>query len=490
MIPQDNSQDFFPQDVSADHPNCPSIAYFKIFLERFAIKELIEKHLTDPRKKEGDYSFCTLIKTVLANCLFLCGSQNSFQTTARKTGEQENNVAHFIGSENEKIPDPKTIDTVMRGLDYEGCNDILMDLFEKVRESKLFFNHPELIPDGEYHLGCDAETIHTYKPGCDHDCENCPYCLKRTRDKTVWYNHTVLVGSLVSPGGFKLPIYVHPIKAEAVREKESASDNEHKQECELSAFKVVARIIRERFPKLRICMLLDSLYANGPNIRLLNEINFNYFIVRKDGSMPTVGEDCDGLMKLPDHVENNHVFERFHDGKGNIIEKKYDFFNDIAYQDVKVHIIRFQEKRINSKLNKIETTYWEWISGEKITKKNVAKLSARARVRWEEEDQFNTAECRGFNMRHDYSRNPTAQMAWVVFLNLAIGLEHLFIYTTTSVRLRSKMSIRDYMADLFHEIRFICKSKIDSMVYSLGNIQFRFSPIRKMKTWIKMEQPG
>jgi hypothetical protein len=60
-------------------------------------------------------------------------------------------------------------------------------------------------------------------------------------------------------------------------------------------------------------------------------------------------------------------------------------------------------------------------------KKNVALKSARARLRWEEEDQFNTAECRGFNMRHDYSRNPTAQMTWVVILNIAIGLQHLFI---------------------------------------------------------------
>lgn len=165
------------------------------------------------------------------------------------------------------------------------------------------------------------------------------------------------------------------------------------------------------------------------------------------------------------------------------------FFNDIDYQDIKINIIRFQEKRINQKLNTIETTSWEWISKERITKKNVAKLSARARLRWEEEDQFNTAECRGFNMRHDYSRNPAAQMVWVVFLNLAIGLEHLFIYTTTSVRLRNKMSIRDYMADLFHEIRFICKNKIDNMIYSLGDIQFRFSLIRKIKTWIKIEQP-
>lgn len=489
-IVQDNPQDVYSQDFSDAHPNCPSIAYFRILLERFSLSESIETHLIDPRDKEGTYSFYTIIMTVLANCLFLCGSQNSFQTTARKTEEQESNLAHFIGSENGKLPDPKTIDAIMKEIDHEGCNNILMDLFEKVRESKLFFNHPELIPDGYYHFAFDAETIHTYKLGCDHDCENCPFCLKRTRDKAVWHHHTVLVVSLVSPGGFKLPIYVHPIRAEAVVNKESASDNEHKQECELSAFKIVARVIRNRFPKLKICVLLDSLYANGPNLDLLEELKFNYFIVRKDGSMSTVGEDCDGLMKLPDHMKNNNLFECFHDANGNITERIYDFFNDIDYHNRKINILRFTENRINGTTKKTETIRWEWISKENITKKNVAKLSARARLRWEEEDQFNTAECRGFNMRHDYSRHPVAQMAWVIFLNLAIGLEHLFIYTTTSVKLRKKMSIKDFMADLFHEIRFFCKNKIDQAVVSLEKIQFRFSFIRKIKIWIKIEQPA
>jgi len=487
-----NSPNNYVQELSDINANYSSITYFRVLLERFEWKKLIDKHLTDPRSNPG-HSLQTIITTVLANCLFLCGSQNAFHTTARKTEEQEANVAHFVGSENDKLPDEKTIHSVMKKIDYDDCNKILMDLFEKTRESKLFFNHPELIPDDQYHFAFDAETIHTYRPGCDHDCENCPFCLKRTRDKAIWYNHTVLIVSFVSPGGFKLPIYVHPIRKEAVKDKESSSDDVHKQQCELSAFKIVSKIIKNRFPKLKICLLLDSLYANGPVFDICEELKFNYFIVREDGSMKTVGEDCDGLMELSNHKEKNHLVECFHDGKGNTIERTYDFFNDIDYHGRKINIIRFEEVRDRCSKSgepEIEITRWEWIVKEKITRKNVAKKSARARLRWEEEDQFNTAECRGFNMRHDYSRNPTAQMAWVVILNIAIGLEHLFIYTTTAVKLRKKMSIMKFMADLFHEIRFYCKNKIDEAVNYVKNTQFRFSQIRKEKTWTKIEQPG
>jgi hypothetical protein len=210
-----------------------------------------------------------------------------------------------------------------------------------------------------------------------------------------------------------------------------------------------------------------------------------YFIVKKDGCMTTVGEDCDGLIKLTDHMETNHLVERFHDGKNNWIERTYDFFNEIDYQDKKINILRFHEKRTYAD-GSVETTKWVWISRDEITKKNVPRLTSRGRLRWEEEDQFNTAECRGFNMRHDYSRNPHAQMAWVAILNLAIALEHIFIYTSISVKLRKKMSIRDFMKDLFNEIRFFAREKIEDAVKLLANVQFRFSQIRKAKIWFKI----
>src|SRR5271170_259431 len=158
MIPSQVSlPNDYTQELSAANANYPSIAYFEVLLERFGWKELIEKHLKDPRSKPGIHSLYTVITTVLANCLFLCGSQNAFHTTARKTEEQEGNVAHFVGSENDKLPDEKTIHAVMKEIDYDDCNKILMDLFEKTRESKLFFNHPELIPDDEYHFAAEEE---------------------------------------------------------------------------------------------------------------------------------------------------------------------------------------------------------------------------------------------------------------------------------------------------------------------------------------------
>ena len=62
----------------------PSIAYFGALLKRLGIRDLIEKHIVEPRKQEGEYSLYTIVMTVLSNCCFLRGSQNSFHTTGRR----------------------------------------------------------------------------------------------------------------------------------------------------------------------------------------------------------------------------------------------------------------------------------------------------------------------------------------------------------------------------------------------------------------------
>jgi hypothetical protein len=47
----------------------------------------------------------------------MTATQNAFHTTASKTEERERNVAHFVGFENGKLPEEKTIDSECYGPD-------------------------------------------------------------------------------------------------------------------------------------------------------------------------------------------------------------------------------------------------------------------------------------------------------------------------------------------------------------------------------------
>jgi len=54
-----------------------------------------------------------------------------------------------------------------------------------------------------------------------------------------------------------------------------------KQDCELKAFYRLAEILKKRFPRLRICLLLDGLYPNKNVLRICEKNQWAYFITLK-----------------------------------------------------------------------------------------------------------------------------------------------------------------------------------------------------------------
>ncbi|MDR3623629.1 MAG: hypothetical protein P4L16_00610 [Chlamydiales bacterium] len=66
---------------------------------------------------------------------------------------------------------------------------------------------------------------------------------------------------------FRGPLY--SLKAHS--EWGQLSDNEWKQECERTAFPFLLRELRHQFPRLRLCIHLDALYATDPNFILLKD---------------------------------------------------------------------------------------------------------------------------------------------------------------------------------------------------------------------------
>jgi hypothetical protein len=123
------------------------------------------------------YSLPSILQTALATVLFRMGSKYAFHQEGRETKSSESAIAKFVGIEEGKLPDSKTIDDVLNRLDHEEMNEILMGVFEVLRKDKFFTRHPGLTPNGTFHLAVDGETIHKYTPESDHDCEQCPYCL-------------------------------------------------------------------------------------------------------------------------------------------------------------------------------------------------------------------------------------------------------------------------------------------------------------------------
>lgn len=66
------------------------------------------------------------------------------------------------------------------------------------------------------------------------------------------------------------------------------SVEEVKQNCEIKAFQRLASKLKKAFPRLPICIMGDSLYANEKVFQICDENQWDYLICFKDGSIPTV----------------------------------------------------------------------------------------------------------------------------------------------------------------------------------------------------------
>jgi hypothetical protein len=71
-----------------------------------------------------------------------------------------------------------------------------------------------------------------------------------------------------------------------------------KQDCELKAFHRLTSRLKVAFPRLPIMLLLDGLYPNGPVLRACRQSHWQFMIVLKDESLPSVWEEYHGLCPL------------------------------------------------------------------------------------------------------------------------------------------------------------------------------------------------
>ena len=128
---------------------------------------------------------------------------------------------------------------------------------------------------------------------------------------------------------------------------------------------------------------------------------------------------------------------------------------------------------MDKKDNQIAYVHWEWIVSWKLTKKNVAKTASRGRLRWLEEDLFNTVKNRGFKIKHDYSRNSNAQIIWSIFIMMAFLITELFSFVTKIIPIKKNRALRDFMESIFSDLTKLCQAVFDAPILQ-RKAQFRY----------------
>jgi hypothetical protein len=327
-------------------------------------------------------------------------------------------------------------------LNPKDLEPIPFNLFKELCRRKVFAHNKE-----GFFLSIDAYCSHCYEEISGH--APCAFCLKRERDDHIWYLHINVVASLVFPNGFQLPLYVHRLKAQ--NKWVPLSDKKFKEECELSAFPLILAKIREYLPRLKLTILLDALYANTGAIELLEKYRMGYAIVLKK---LTISKKLAKPSKLQKKVEAVFERERFH------IDQSFRFCQ-AAHGYHLLNVVDLQEtarKKTTKRfaLVHLKKTHWQWIVHQTLTENNVQSICSDARLRWKEEDCFNSFKNRGFAARHDFSRHPQAQGIWLSLMMIAFALSSIILYSRLGVIARKKeCSIRFFMQQMMLDLIYI-----------------------------------
>lgn len=391
--------------------------------------------LTDIRQ-QGKITYS--MKVICVTRLFglLCGITTMNSLTHKFNNEITiSNFSKLLGCHLEDLPHYDTINDVFDDLNIDELRKIQKYIVNTLIRSKMF---DKFRYDGKFQLLVDGTSLVSFHH------KHCNHCLVDThKDGTKTYKHQVLEAKLVFHS------FVISLDSEFIDNPDPSVVNLKKQDCEMNAFKRMARRIKKNFPKLKFIITADALYASAPFIKLCLDYHWDYIFRLKSDKLQTVNRDFDGIIKID----------------SGSIHKNYFLLKDYLYQKYTFDIIRYIDILDPNKT-------FTYITNLDVNDDNIKDIIELGRRRWKIENQgFNIQKNIIFDITHMCSLNYNAMKAHYLFIQFAHTIRQLLDYGSSFVRgFEGKLK----------EISFAILSELISIhikPFTYNNFQLRFDKL-------------
>ena len=390
-----------------------------------------------------DYSLHDCLMSAFAMMFFQDPSLLTFQQRLQD-GIHKNNLTTVFA-----VGDiPK--DTQMRqNLDAIAAwqlDGIFSDFLHRLQRGKHLADYQLL--DGSYLVAIDGSEYFS--------SENirCPHCLVTKSKGKVRYHHQILQPVIVHPDMRQ----VLPLAPEAI----SNRDGTKKQDCERNAAKRLIPKIKATYPKLKIIVTADGLYANQPFIDELKTADMSFILVAKPADHKLLFEWVSELIQLGDGGSLE-----FGDEKGR--RHRYQWVNQVPLNGTKdADLVNFFQYQLVAKSGKV-TYKNSWVTDIDIDENNVTTLVKGGRARWKiENETFNTLKNQGYHIEHNFGHGQQNLSMIFFVLNLLAFYVHQILELTDrlyhQVRYTKFTSRKEYWNQLRCTIRILIFPRWESLL--------------------------
>ena len=345
----------------------------------------------DSRKKSkvtypAEFLLCLLLFKYILSYI----SMNSFQVNCNESTVIAN-LLYMTGMKGyiDHLPYAKTINDFLCKLDPSFLEGVMWTIAYRILRMKIFYRHRL---NGRYWIiAIDGTQLYS---GLRKINDKCLFRIHNQGKKNEYteYYISVLIARIVFPElTLGIPIGVEFIQnnAEDAERQKSMGAEKIKQDCEIKACQRMVKKLKKRFPKLPVCIVVDSLYVSKPFLQLCADVKWPTIIRYKSGAYPEIQE----IVEMARKTNGITLVE----GIRNV--KDAGFYSDIElsngttvnYFEAQCLVLDPKPHKGRGKQSKNTEQKWTsfcWITTLPLTEKIVADIISAGRSRWDIEESF------------------------------------------------------------------------------------------------------
>jgi hypothetical protein len=336
---------------------------------------------------------------IIATCLCRKGSRNGFDEQ-RQSGEAPWNMGALCGqaAEDPRFDGAPTVTCSDNAayhasrVDPEQVAQIPVLMFHDLLERRLFDG--TRLFDRWYVMLVDGSVKEKCRQGFPEGGKSCSGGAR--------YRY-VLQLSVIGPQGTLFPL-MH-------EEMDLQNPETEKEDCELRAFQRLSQRLKQKFPKLPICLVADALYACQTVVVACQLFDWKYILTLKEGRQPTTWDET--IQLLPFN-RSNHV--RYLLGQGGK-EGLQDFcwVENVMLGQHQTNVILLGEITPQAATLYAYITNFAQLSPQRVA----VVVRSGGRERHLIEDTFNTQKNNGIGLEHVFCANATASKNYYTMMQVA-----------------------------------------------------------------------